>query len=394
MVVYPTNSASGVWVAPGSTRLDADSRARILQIVDLRHLRARDLDPLLLEQTIEWGLNLDWDFSKSADLLRKFADAPGLNGAALLDDGVVVGYGCTGLEERKGLVWDVYVRPGWRGGNAEPVLFRALRDGLIETSGVRRIESQLMLLERASAKALQRECSVQLFERILMTRGAGISQPPGRASASMKFRFESWNDHHYEPAATVLLRAYAGHIDSQINDHYRTFPSAFRFLHDLVQVPGCAAFCPSASYIAFEAMTGEVAGISLASFIADDVGHITELCVMPHARGEGLGSELLRRSLATLRSAGAKRISLTVTAANEEAVRLYLQCGFRELRRFYAYVWEQQACEPRRFVVWVERVKDLTISPAARTATLAPRAIRLKKNAKPTWPMICFPDVT
>jgi ribosomal protein S18 acetylase RimI-like enzyme len=42
-----------------------------------------------------------------------------------------------------------------------------------------------------------------------------------------------------------------------------------------------------------------------------------------------------------LRGAGAERVSLTVTASNEEAVRLYTSCGFREARRFYAYVWER-----------------------------------------------------
>jgi ribosomal protein S18 acetylase RimI-like enzyme len=86
--------------------------------------------------------------------------------------------------------------------------------------------------------------------------------------------------------------------------------------------------------------TGRAAGISLGSFVADEVGHIAELCVMPDARGAGLGYELLRRSAAALRSAGAKRISLTVTAANKGAVGLYTNCGFREVRRFHAYVWE------------------------------------------------------
>ena len=60
----------------------------------------------------------------------------------------------------------------------------------------------------------------------------------------------------------------------------------------------------------------------------------------PEAKGVGVGYELLRLSIAGLRQRGAKRVSLTVTATNEGAVRLYLKCGFREVRRFYAYVWE------------------------------------------------------
>ena len=45
-----------------------------LEIVDLRDLVGRELDPLLLEETVEWQRELDWDFARSADLVRQFAD--------------------------------------------------------------------------------------------------------------------------------------------------------------------------------------------------------------------------------------------------------------------------------------------------------------------------------
>jgi ribosomal protein S18 acetylase RimI-like enzyme len=312
------------------------------RIADLRSLRAHDLSPLLLDETIEWRRELDWDYSKSADLVRRFADGPGLTGVALLDGGEVAGYAYAGFEGHKGLIWDVYVRPGWRSGNAEVVLFRLLLDALIETSRVRRIECQLMLVEPASAKTLQRERFVRLFERVLMTRNITFSLPAGRASTIVKSRFERWSDNHYDAAATVLSLAYTGHVDSQFNDRYRTFAGAMQFLHELVQFPGCSTFCQEASWLAFDESTGQVAGVALSSFIAGDVAHIAELCVMPEARGAGLGYELLRRSVEASRSAGAKRISLTVTAANDKALALYARCGFREIRRFYACVWEAQ----------------------------------------------------
>jgi ribosomal protein S18 acetylase RimI-like enzyme len=53
-----------------------------------------------------------------------------------------------------------------------------------------------------------------------------------------------------------------------------------------------------------------------------------------------VGYELLRQSLLTLRDHGCRRVSLTVTAANRDAVDLYERIGFRTLRRFSAYVWE------------------------------------------------------
>lgn len=54
-------------------------------IVDLRELRADDLEPLLQEEIRTWDASLDWDFRKSADLVRRFVDLRALNGCALLE---------------------------------------------------------------------------------------------------------------------------------------------------------------------------------------------------------------------------------------------------------------------------------------------------------------------
>ena len=83
--------------------------ARQTDIVDLRELRADDLEPLLEEETRTWDETLDWDFHKSADLVRRFVDMSALNGAALMVDDEVAGYMYYVLEEDKGLIGDLYV---------------------------------------------------------------------------------------------------------------------------------------------------------------------------------------------------------------------------------------------------------------------------------------------
>jgi ribosomal protein S18 acetylase RimI-like enzyme len=310
------------------------------EIVDLRNLSARDLEPLLIEETAEWEQELDWDFTKSADLVRKYADLRALGGAALMDGGEVAGYGYAVLEEYKGLIGDIYVRPGWRGRDTEIRLFRTLLDSLIATPQVRRIESQLMLTGPPTARALQRERFVRLFERLLMRIEASATLPPTGNPAMRRFRIEPWQDHHHDGAATVISLAYDAHIDAQINDQYRTFAGAHRFLSNIVQFPGCGTFYRPASLVAFDRVTGWMAGVVLSSFVAAGAAHVTQLCVTPLGKGKGLGYELLRQSTEALRAAGARRISLTATVANKEAVELYLRCGFTEVRRFFAYVWE------------------------------------------------------
>lgn len=310
------------------------------EIVALRTLVGRELDPLLLEETVEWQRELDWDFAKSADLVRQFADMRSLAGFALVDRGEVAGYGYSVLEEHKGLIGDVYVRPQWRDGRSEARIFRAILDELIGTPNVRRVESQLLLSNPEVGEALQRERGVEVTERLLMSYPAESAFPMPRGKAFGRYHIEPWADHHHESAAGVISLAYGRHIDSRINDQYRTHAGARKFIYNIVQFPGCGTFFRPGSFVAFDLTTGWMAGVALASFVADEVGHVTQLCVSPSARGKGLGYELLRQAVATLKMHGAKRISLTVTAANTEAVRLYERCGFREVRRFAAYVWE------------------------------------------------------
>lgn len=311
------------------------------EIIDLRHFGAAQLEALLTEETAEWKQELDWDFSNSANLVRRYADLRALGGCALVEDSEVAAYGYTVVEETKGLIGDLYVRPQWRGAGAEGRVFRALLDNLALAPHVRRVESQLMLLDAEHAKLLQRERFVRLFERILMTCDAAAPLPPGKADQLHRFQIESWKDHHQAAAAAMLVLAYDGHIDAQINDQYRTLDGASTFLSHIVHSPGGGVFFPRSSFAAIDLMTGWLAGMSLCGFVSEEVAHITQLCVSPRAHRVGLGYELLRRSLAALREAGAKRITLTVTSANAEALQLYQRCGFEEMRRFYAYVWER-----------------------------------------------------
>jgi ribosomal protein S18 acetylase RimI-like enzyme len=318
----------------------SDAMAAGPQIVDLRDIVGHELDPLLLEETVEWRRDLDWDFGRSADLVRQFADMRALMGYALVDRGEVAGYGYSVLEEQKGLIGDLYVRPLWRNGANEVRLFRAILDGLIAVPGVRRIESQLMLVDPAVGRGLQRERFVRVQERMLMKLDT-TSPPHLPAGAALRqFHIEPWADHHHELAAGVISLSYGEHIDSQINDQYRTVAGARRFIYNIVQFPGCGTFFRQGSFVAFDPGTGWLAGIVLVSFVGDDVGHITQLCVTPQAKGRGLGYELLREAINALRIHGARRISLTVTNANTDAIRLYVRCGFQDVRRFFAYVWE------------------------------------------------------
>jgi ribosomal protein S18 acetylase RimI-like enzyme len=315
------------------------SPASFQEIVDLRRLSARDLEPLLAEESAVWREELEWDFEKSADLVRRFVELRALNGCALLEYGAIAGYVYYVLEENKGLVGDLYVRREFRGMERESRLLEAALDPVMATPNVMRVECQLMMLDAATRGNAPRSQYLSTFERNFMR--IDLERAPLKASRLRRAIYlERWSDHYQDAAGQLIAAAYAGHIDGRINDQYRSAAGARRFLYNIVQYPGCGAFYRPASYAAFEAATGRLCGVSLASLVAPDCGHITQICVAPEVQGTGVGYELLRQSLSTLRDVRCRAASLTVTAANTQAVSLYERVGFEIIRRFSAFVWE------------------------------------------------------
>ena len=310
------------------------------EIIDLRRLSARDLEPLLREETAVWREELDWDFEKSADLVRRFVDLRALNGSGLVVAGRIAGYLYYVLEESKGLIGDLYLHRAAREVEHENLLLEWALDAMWSNPYISRIESQLLMLDYAPGRVVPRRGHTNAYERNFMRadlRTADLREGVVRRPMYV----EKWSDLYQEPAAQLIAAAYAGHVDSLINDQYRSVGGARRFLFNIVQYPGCGNFYPPASYGAFEALSARLCGVSLASLVAADCGHITQICVSPDVRGTGIGHELLRRSMTTLRDMGCRYVSLTVTAANAEAVSLYERVGFRTVRRFGAYVWER-----------------------------------------------------
>jgi ribosomal protein S18 acetylase RimI-like enzyme len=148
-----------------------------------------------------------------------------------------------------------------------------------------------------------------------------------------------WHDHMLADAGELMASAYDGHIDGRVNDQYRTPDIARRFLQSIVDHPGCGTFSPAASFAAYGSETRQLEGMSLASIVGPAMGHITQICVSPKARGRRLGFRLLDSSLHHLKRLGCRRASLSVTSWNREAMDLYLRMGFQRKRLFTAAVW-------------------------------------------------------
>jgi ribosomal protein S18 acetylase RimI-like enzyme len=310
-------------------------------IVDLRNISAAGLAPLLEEETAAWRSALDWDFEPSAELVRRFVGMQALNGFALLEGGRTIGYAYYIREEKKGLIGDLYVCERDRTAERENALIEAMLEALWRSPGVRRVEGQLLLLDSPLKRKVPFASRFRPYPRRFLEVAARQAlalearEPAGIAIAPGL-------EEQQDDSARLVAAAYRGHIDSEINDQYRSPSGSRRFLSNIVQYPGCGTFFAPASFaaIASNGGRGELCGISLASLVARETGHITQICVAPSQRGKGAGYALLRRSLLALEAHGCRTVGLTVTSKNAGAIRLYEQMGFTGRRDFAAYVWD------------------------------------------------------
>jgi ribosomal protein S18 acetylase RimI-like enzyme len=221
------------------------------------------------------------------------------------------------------------------------MLLGAAVQGLMLVPGLQRIESQLLLLNAPPTQALPFSRFLSRHERYFMeiSRANVMAMTP-RPLSPKQFILMPWSDTFREETAHLMANSYRGHVDSDINDQYRTVPGARHFLTNIIQFPGCGHFSSRASLVAIDKVSGHVCGVSLASMVSERSGHVTQLCVLPESRGTGLGYELMRQSMTRLIDFGCDSISLTVTAANTEALRLYESIGFTVSSLFPALVWE------------------------------------------------------
>jgi ribosomal protein S18 acetylase RimI-like enzyme len=326
------------------------STLETVEILDLRHYTSADLRPLLDREAEIWAQRMDWDYRSSADMILRYIDSKILPGYTAIENGRVVGYSFFVYEGSKGVIGDLFVSAA--NGHPQSDLRHedALRARLVthvietlqQTPGVHRVEAQLLVHPSGSvAEPFLREgfrAFPRLFMELPLANAKEACEAPLPPMPDIEIR--NWMESDFQAAAQLITNAYLGHIDSEINDQYRTVGGSLRFLNNIVRFPGCGVFDPSSSLVAVSRITGGMAGLLLCSRVRDDVGHVTQVCLLPEHRGRSLGRALMMQCCRNLRKQRFSELTLTVTQANTPAVDLYKRMGFETRRVFDAFVWE------------------------------------------------------
>jgi ribosomal protein S18 acetylase RimI-like enzyme len=316
-----------------------------LEILDLRHFSARQLRPLLETEARTWQQRLRWNYQSSTELLLQYLDSRILPGFVALDRGRICGFAFCVYEGHKAVVGDAYAMandPAQMLHITRTLLYHLLQ--LLQNSpGIHRVESQLLLFDAGSIDDTFLAAGFTMHPRLFMEYDLPPPATPATPSQAPSSNVEllPWSAAHYQAAAELIHESYLDHIDARINDQYCSLHGSLRFLHNIVRFPGCGVFDPNESWVLRDTITDALVGMVLCSRVADDVAHITQLCVSPSRRGDGLGRLLLQHCTNHLAQSNFAAITLTVTEANHPAVKLYHDSGFFIRHRFDAMVLDK-----------------------------------------------------
>ena len=315
-----------------------------LEILDLRHFSARQLRPLLETESRLWEQRLRWNYQSSTELLLQYLDSRILPGFVALDRGRICGFTFCVYEGQKAVVGDAFAIANDRPQMLQITqsLLHHLLQLLQHSPGIHRVESQLLLYDAGSINDPFLAAGFTMHPRLFME----YDLPPAHHEISASnlpshIELTAWSADHYQAAAALIHESYLGHIDARINDQYCSLHGSLRFLHNIVRFPGCGVFDPEASWVLRDQRTGALIGMLLCSRVAPDVAHITQLCVATAWRRQRLGLALLEHCIHHLTRSRFAAITLTVTEANHQAVKLYHDSGFFIRHRFDAMVLDK-----------------------------------------------------
>lgn len=153
------------------------------------------------------------------------------------------------------------------------------------------------------------------------------------------FWFVEWSSSLIEPHADILHRSFRYDSDGAVFTTFRQYNHCRRLIETLADSPH---FLPSATLLIaygdpndiFE-YVANIQGLKL----ADDLGAIQNVGVLPEYRRRGLGQMLVQGALQGFQQAGVKRVTLEATSDNLAAVNLYDRIGFTTFHVYFREIF-------------------------------------------------------
>ncbi|MGH8065764.1 MAG: hypothetical protein ACRERE_11155, partial [Candidatus Entotheonellia bacterium] len=215
-----------------------------VQVVDLCRVTAAALEDLWQREVCFWRDRLLWDVSAAFAALRRVVERGRLPGKAVLVNARTVGYAYYGVAGPLGVISGFVVSPDWSRTPVGETLLKKTVDA-IRGKGVSRIESPFMSIDYPwLAAAFERE-GFRTYGREVLRFDLHQARSPVHIPALVAL--EPWRDTHLREAAAILQTAYAGGVEAEIHQEYRTVDGCHVVLDNIVNQGRCGILVPEAS---------------------------------------------------------------------------------------------------------------------------------------------------
>jgi len=291
-----------------------------MRIRDWRFIEPPAVGALYEGERRRWLADLGWDTAEAWSEIEKARGAGRLPGLLAVDDaGRVCGWTYFLIDDRIAQVGSLV--------SESPDATRALIESVVARA--RRHAECVTCFSYSQAPDVEAELVRHDFEitryRYLSRTSTGLE--PVRADGA-----DTWRAGDERPVAELLRAAYGS------NGRYfaaHGLPEEWeRYVHNLVEYPGCGRFDPLATRVLRE--DGRVIALVMVTELGPGVSHVAQVAVHPDHRGRGLAGTLLDRALGRAAAAGRSRTTLLVEEGASAARTLYARRGFGPCATFIA----------------------------------------------------------
>jgi ribosomal protein S18 acetylase RimI-like enzyme len=302
----------------------------------LREAQARELRPLLDEEAALWYSELGWDFTEVRAAVSGGIERGTLPGRVVAVGSRAVAYSYYMVDPSRVIVGSIFATRAMRGQGLEEELVDAVIEEARAEHAAGRVECQTLFCTATGADGRFVSKGFASRARHYMRRELDAPVPePKPLPQGIVLRPLKRED--LPAAAEIIYTSHQRSVDAALNMTYATPSTCRAFVDTLVVRSGCGQFDAEASRFAC-GPRGPL-GVLIASRLSRANGHVCQVSVNPAAQGSGLGGALVARALQAFRGQGLASATLSVTASNERAHRLYERLGFSVQRAFGAHAW-------------------------------------------------------
>ncbi len=318
------------------------------QVVDLSTVKSAELAGLWKCEEQSWRERLFWDISDTLHRLQRVVERGDLPGKALRLGARTIGYAYYTISGHVGVISNFVISPGCGAAEAELLLHETVSK--IRRTGVSRIESPFVSIDQPWLIPLfEREgfgTYWRKFLRRLLHAAPDQNFHPyplpqdtlSRRADAPRVYLEPWRGSDLGEAASIMLAAYDGGIDAEINAQYWTHHGCEQVLGDILNQGACGIPVVEATAIARH--RGRSIGFIILTEIAHRQAHLPQVAVLPEYQHQGVGRLVLKNAVSRLAERGFDTVSLIVSRPNRRALSMYQAMGFQSVLSFPVFVWQ------------------------------------------------------